>query len=175
MMMRPRPCFIPCSGIERRRGRDQDRDMKQTNTQRLDISADRVWAILGTDFGNVGQWARGLARSRLVSSDGRLAPGTQRICALPDGNSVTEVIEEYDPEQRIIHYALIQGAPIWLRRASNRWQVRPLGGEGCAVRSTAELVLPCWLVALTPLVRLYLRFLFKRFVEDLRREVGKNV
>ena len=120
--------------------------MKIQLSRTVAASADRVWAILGPDYQNVGNWASDVyaskARPGVPSLSG--APVTGRICETSLG-PFTETLEIYDPENRVIAYSATGDAmPGFMRGLRNQWTIRAKGDSQCIVETelTADISQP---------------------------------
>ena len=115
-------------------------------TQTVNAPADRVWAILGPDYSNVGNWASEVYASKARTGTPLVAgaPVAGRICETSLG-PFTETIETYDPNTRTIAYSATGDAmPGFMRGLRNQWVVRPDGASRSKVetRLTADIAQP---------------------------------
>jgi hypothetical protein len=109
----------------------------------IDAPADAVWAVLGTRFGGIGEWATPISVSAM---DGEACVGAIRTCHFTGfgpfkPGTVKEQLTAFDPESRTLAYVAIDGLPKFAEQAVNHFSVQALGDERCVVRSYATLEL----------------------------------
>ncbi|MEL6106528.1 MAG: SRPBCC family protein [Planctomycetota bacterium] len=106
-------------------------------TQRIPISAtpERVWSILGRDFGGLEKWASAIQTAELT----KLANGgTQRHCQTSMG-VVKESVTIYDEAAKELAYQVIDGLPSVVSTATNHWDVVSSGEGGSIVTMQLHL------------------------------------
>lgn len=145
---------------------------------RIRVGADEAWALIGTRFGQIAEWASPITASRL--DRGGAAAGVIRTCQVsgfgPMGDMVVrERLIAFDPAARSLTYDAVAGMPGFVKHAANRWTVEPDGVDGCLVRSRATLGLTWWMRPLGPLMSWRLRREARRVLEELahRLETGR--
>ncbi|MEN0068522.1 MAG: SRPBCC family protein [Myxococcota bacterium] len=112
----------------------------------LDVPAKEAWAVLGAQFGDIGQWATSIQRSHL---DRPLDEGAVRTCEIqgfgPIGAAtIHERLTHFDPSTMAFTYEVVSGLPPMFRRAINRWRIHPDGPTRCRVTSHATVTLVWW-------------------------------
>lgn len=132
--------------------------------RRINAPAATVWGLLAEKFGDVGQWTSGLAGSHMTGEPG---VGAVRTCTMPNGDEIQETLVIYSPEKMNFKYTATQGLPSWLKEASNNWAVHPINAQTCTVSAIATVVLPWWLVPVSPLAKLGLKIMGKRFLDEM--------
>jgi len=132
--------------------------------RRVAAPAQTVWALLAERFADVGLWTSGLKSSRMDTDP---AVGAIRTCVMPNGNQIHETLRIYSPEALEFKYQVTTGAPKWIKEASNHWTIRATGPDTCDVSAIAKVVLPWWLVPVTPLMGLALRHMGKRYLDEM--------
>ncbi len=88
---------------------------------------DKVWEVLGDQYGQAYKWASGLDHSEAL---GRAkiqgAPCSQRSCQTNFGQ-ITEAVRKYDPSSHELEYEVIKGFPGFIDTATNNWQLQSAG------------------------------------------------
>ena len=140
---------------------------------RIDARPGAAWAVIGEQFGQVGDWACPITDS---SIDGPPGAGVVRTCHIagfgPVGPGViTERLTLFDPAGRSLEYEAAEGMPSFIVRAVNRWSVHAGPGGTCVVRVHATLTLRPWARALGPLLRWRMRAASRQVLDDLRHRV----
>jgi carbon monoxide dehydrogenase subunit G len=95
-----------------------------------------IWDVLA-DFGSLSSWADGVEHSCILNHgpDGPVGT-TRRVQVRHD--ALVESITEFDPPATLAYD--IEGLPARLRRAANRWTLRPAGeATVVTVTSTVEI------------------------------------
>ena len=101
-------------------------------------SPDRVWQILGRDFGGLDKWASLVPHASLT----QLPSGaTQRQCSTAIGE-FKETVTEYDEARRRLAYRVDAGTPPVVSEMTNAWQVMPVDGG----RSRVEMEMTVQLI-----------------------------
>jgi len=99
---------IPDSGIAALQRPLHPADMKLSGEVTIHASADRVWAIVGPQFAQIGDWATSIAASH-PADDARPQPGRPavvgRVCETRVSTfaQVTESVIAFDSTNRIEH------------------------------------------------------------------------
>ncbi len=135
--------------------------------QDVELSAARAWAVLGERFGDLS-WSTGITSSSL---EGELSPGAIRVCRFPPNmfskaGEVRERLLHYDPDARSLAYEATD-LPGIMRKAINRWTISPRDAERCRIASHATVELRGPMVLLQPLMRVMLRRMGARFIDEL--------
>lgn len=139
----------------------------------IDAPAQAAWALIGDQFGEIGQWAAPIVRSSVDSQPG---PGAIRTCQIakfgpfPAG-SIKERLLVFDPAAMTLTYESVEGMPSFVSRAVNRWSVHAESAARCVVRTHATLVLNGPIRMLAPLLKLKLRADGARVLSELRYRV----
>jgi hypothetical protein len=102
------------------------RQVNCTRTERLPVSADEAWAIVGDLGSNV--IGAGMVERVEVSGSGT---GAIRTFHLPGGARVIERIESYDAAGRRYVYRIIDSGPLPMARYVGMAEVTPAGPEAC--------------------------------------------
>lgn len=111
-------------------------------TSTFDVPANRVWEILGPQFGHIGEWASAITHS---ASDPELdtcsTTGAGRTCrsGVPGVGQVHEQLTAYDPDAMTLTYVATTGMPRFVKRATNTWTVTSAGPERCSVTIAPQL------------------------------------
>ncbi len=112
----------------------------------IDAPAATAWAVIGEQFGRIGEWATPITSSRLDREPGI---GAVRDCHIARFGPVKPgVVRErlilFDPAAMSFAYEAVDGMPKFVARAINRWSVEPLDSHRCVVRMRATLELRGW-------------------------------
>lgn len=103
--------------------------------------AGRVWWLVGEKFGEIAEWAPGLAASRL---EGELDVATVRVCQAHaswpfKAGTVRERLLSFDRATMTLAYRAIEGLPSFMEHEFSRWSVTPLSAARCRVDVCGEL------------------------------------
>ncbi len=95
----------------------------------INVSADSLWAIL-RQFDKVGEWTSTLKHSEgtgEVKHEG--ATCNERICEtnIGKGNTVREELRMFNDKEKQLAYELTEGAPGFVKLATNHWVVEEAG------------------------------------------------
>jgi hypothetical protein len=105
-------------------------DISKTAT--VNVSADRLWSIVGDDFAKVGEWARGVDSSA-PNPDAAVPEGASvggRVCQAPGFGAINETFTSFDPEQRSYAFkATASKIPSFVRNITNHTSIKPLGPD----------------------------------------------
>ena len=84
---------------------------------------EKVWDVLGNQFGDAYKWASGLNHSESFGAPKiEAAHCNNRACELPSGK-IKEVIRKFDPSNFTLEYEVIEGFPFFVDTAINNWQL----------------------------------------------------
>lgn len=84
---------------------------------------EKVWEVLGNQFGDAYKWASGINHSKAFSPpEINGAPSNNRACELPSGK-IKEVIRKFDANKYMLEYEVIEGFPFFVDTAINNWQL----------------------------------------------------
>ena len=117
--------------------------MEVTKNAIINVSADRLWSILGDDFDKVGEWARGVDSSG-PNTDAAVPEGANvggRVCQAPGFGAIKETFTSFDPvEHSYAFEATASKIPSFVRNLTNHTVVKSLGPEQSEVqlRITAD-------------------------------------
>ena len=108
--------------------------MKVQQQININASADKVWKILGTDFGAVDEWA-----ARMLDSQGdkALGPKGGRVVQTVEYGEATETLYQFDDKKRELAYTVeAAGIPPVLSDVTTGWRVEPQGDDQAAAEIT---------------------------------------
>ena len=92
---------------------------------------DEVWRVLALEFTRVGDWASGIAQSKLnpnvVAPEGAEVGG--RVCSVPGFGDLAEAFTAYDPDNYTFSYEAIEGMPFFVKTAGNTWSLTAQGNQ----------------------------------------------
>ncbi|MEM7111132.1 MAG: SRPBCC family protein [Chloroflexota bacterium] len=92
----------------------------------VNVSADKVWEILGDDFYNISNWSSLVADSHANPDLDSSEMG--RVCQLEGGGQVVETVHKYDDANRSLAFYLTgDKIPFFMQEVDNTWSVTPLG------------------------------------------------
>lgn len=97
----------------------------------INAPSNKVWSVLALQFENVGDWATGIAKSRInenaITPAGANVGG--RICSVPGFGDLTEEFTNYDADKLTFSYEAVQGMPFFVKSARNTWTLTPKGNQ----------------------------------------------
>ncbi|MEL6344181.1 MAG: SRPBCC family protein [Myxococcota bacterium] len=147
--------------------------MEIHTTISIHAPAEAAWAVLGEQFGDIGEWASAIASSSL---DRPLSAGAVRTCQIYGfgpfrESTIKERLDVFQPAERRFQYTAFEGMPWFIASAVNRWSVEPRGADACEVRSHATVRLVWWLRPLGGWMRRSLQANVARITEELQHRV----
>jgi hypothetical protein len=111
--------------------------MEVTKNAIVNVSADRLWSILGDDFDKVGEWASGVDSSG-PKTDAAVPDGASvggRVCQVPGLGAVDEAFTSFDPAERAYAFAATASKiPSFVHNLTNHTVVNSLGSEQSEVQ-----------------------------------------
>ena len=146
--------------------------MELKKTYVVDAPTEDTWSLLAGQFGDVGTWTSAIQSSQLTD---RMGPSAIRQCILPNGKWIREQVTGYDAAKMTFDYKIIEGAPAWIKEASNQFTVQPMSNNRTKVMTRTVIRLPFWLWPFSPLVRINVKRMTNRFMDETRHflETGK--
>jgi len=116
--------------------------MKLTSQTIVNAPADKVWAIVAHDFAKIGEWASGVAQSKINTSADVPVGATVggRVCSVPGFGEIRETFIDYDEAGKTFTYAAT-GMPFFVTSAHNSWYVRAVDANTSDVSFQAEMKL----------------------------------
>ncbi|MEM6395147.1 MAG: SRPBCC family protein [Bacteroidota bacterium] len=137
--------------------------------------ADRVWEVLGNQFGQACEWVTGLYHSEASGNPASgNAQSVKRTCDTNQGK-IKEEIRAFDPKNYHLSYAVIEGFPSFVKSGVNTWRLMPKGNKTeVDVHFVAELQGVLGFL-MKPIMRMQLGKVFDQAVNDLKVfvETGK--
>jgi hypothetical protein len=136
----------------------------------ISAPAQSAWAVVGEQFGDIGQWAAPIVRSWVDSQPG---PGAVRTCQIANfgpfpAGTIKERLIQFDPNAMAFTYESAEGMPTFVSKAINRWSVQPETATRCVVRTHTTLTLRGPVRLLEMFLRLKLRTDGARVLDELR-------
>ena len=93
----------------------------------VDQPIEKVWELLGEQFGQVCTWASGVHQSEgQVSSDPSTRTGGTRACQT-DFGQLKERVDVYDPANHRLTYTAYAGFPFFVDNMQNTWRLSARG------------------------------------------------
>ncbi|MEL6191922.1 MAG: SRPBCC family protein [Bacteroidota bacterium] len=103
--------------------------MEFIKTTTVDKPIEKVWEILGNQFGEAYKWAGGLYHSEGFGTPAlEYAPFNSRACNTSQGK-ITEEIRVFDPENYKLVYEVVKGFPGFVEVGKNQWSLSPVGDK----------------------------------------------
>ena len=108
----------------------------------IDVSAEALWQIVGTDFAEVYKWATSVDHSEGTGSpefDG--ASCSTRGCTLnaKGFNEIDESLIQFDNDKMDLTYKVSAGMPGFIKLAQNHWEVIEVGENQSALQMTVTM------------------------------------
>ena len=103
----------------------------------INAPAQSAWAVVGEQFGEIGQWAAPIECSSLDSPPGRGAIRTCQIIQFGPfrAGTIKERLIEFDPTAMTCTYESAEGMPAFVSKAVNTWSVHTESATRCVVRT----------------------------------------
>lgn len=111
--------------------------MKINKTLKVNASADKVWEVLYTNYGDACHWA-----STVNESKERAVAGSDyigRTCSTVFGE-VSEIIDRADEEKMELQYHL-DDTPFIMKAATANWKVKPLSIDTASITMKLDVTL----------------------------------
>ena len=92
----------------------------------INVSAEKLWDIVGNDFAHVVKWATSADHSSGSGTpDFEGASCNIRGCDLNTEcfSKIQEKLTEFNPQNKSLTYEVTKGMPGFVTKAGNRWQV----------------------------------------------------
>ena len=96
----------------------------------VDVSAGKLWSVIGPGFADVGEWTTSVEKSTGVGkSEFADAPCKERTCKvnISGFEQMTETLVNYDTSTRQLAYEVTKGVPGFVLLARNSWAVHAVG------------------------------------------------
>ncbi len=111
--------------------------MQVTRQTTVNISADKVWQILGTDFNNISEWAGIVLESNAIPD---LPTGSGRICNVKGVGNTLEKLTSFDDDQHKFSFTFENSKiPFFVKKIENTWSVTPKGNDQSVVQVNADV------------------------------------
>lgn len=144
----------------------------------MNVSAQKVWEILGPRYVEVDKWASSvnIAQGNNKPGVGKIsgAPCTGRVCDTELGQ-FKENVEIYNENKKEIAYSA-QGEkmPFFVKRMLNTWKVIPKGNKALVIMElNVDLMFPFNFIMFMPM-RMQLGGVLKKANEELKYFVENN-
>ncbi len=116
-----------------------------SKTEKFNVSAERLWTILGDEFDRVGEWSRAVEHSAINVNapviDGASIGG--RVCETPGFGAIDETFTAFDENERSYAFkATASKIPSFVQNITNHTKVTPTGPESSMVevKITADTI-----------------------------------
>ena len=115
--------FTVNSGIMAQKGFEVNKEIT------VNVSADKLWQMVGPGFENVHVWASSVDHaegSGMAKFEG--ATCSERSCKLnvKGFNKISETLTNYDAKKMTLTYVVNEGMPTFVTLAQNKWTVIPV-------------------------------------------------
>lgn len=105
----------------------------------VNVSADRLWEIVGTNFTDVSKWASSVLESSALPD---MPAGSGRVCHVQGSGRVVERIYHYDDERREVAFTLEgERTPFFLQNVDITWRVQAQGDSQAVAHVDADIQL----------------------------------
>ncbi len=111
--------------------------MKINKTLKVNTSADKVWEVLYTNYGDACHWASTVneSKERAVADSDNIG----RTCSTVFGE-VSEIIDRADEEKMELQYHL-DDTPFIMKAATANWKVKPLSIDTASITMKLDVTL----------------------------------
>ncbi|MCP4368161.1 MAG: SRPBCC family protein [Deltaproteobacteria bacterium] len=111
--------------------------MQVTQQTTVNLAADKVWQILGTDFNNISEWAGVVLESNAIPD---IPEGSGRICNVKGVGKTVEKLTSFDDDQRKFSFTFENSTiPFFVKKMENTWSVTPKGNDQSLVQVNADV------------------------------------
>ncbi|MBL4592604.1 MAG: SRPBCC family protein [Flavobacteriales bacterium] len=106
----------------------------------IDAPIEKVWEVLGPQFGNVQIWSSSVKHSEALNEESiNGSKCTERSCSVAGMGEIKEVLLSYSSEKHSLSYEAKEGFPKMVRYASNNWQLFDLGNGKTKLKMTVKI------------------------------------
>lgn len=128
---------------------------------------ERVWEVLGTQFGHVCNWASGVNKSSASAESKKTTDFTNRACDTTSGN-VKEVVNIFDSKNYELEYEVIEGFPFFVKTGKNNWKLTAVGNK-TKVNMNLQVVTQGFVGAvMRPMMKMQMSKLADNAADDLK-------
>jgi len=111
--------------------------MQLTRQTTVNISADKVWQILGSDFNNISEWAGVVLESNAIPD---MPEGSGRLCNVKGVGKTVEKLTSFDDDRRKFSFTFENpNIPFFVKKIENTWRVTPKGNDQSLVQVNADV------------------------------------
>ncbi|MFV1884368.1 MAG: SRPBCC family protein [Balneola sp.] len=117
---------------------------KVTRTLNINISADKLWEIIGPGFSEAYVWASSVDHSvGKGTSKFEGAPCDERFCDVnaKGFNKIEEKLIKYNDDSMNLAYQITNGMPGFISKAVNNWKVIPANANTSTLEMNADFEL----------------------------------
>ena len=101
--------------------------MKVNMETTVNASADKVWETIG-DFNGLPEYVEAVINSQIQGE----GIGTERTLTLSDGGEIIEKLEDYNPEDKMLKYSIVN-SPLPVENYVSTMKVLAMGDDQCKV------------------------------------------
>lgn len=116
--------------------------MKLSSQLTIHASADKVWSVIAHDFARIGEWASGVAQSKVNikanAPNGATVGG--RVCSVPGFGDLEETFTHYDEAAKTFTYKAT-GMPFFVTSAQNSWYIQAIDAATTEVSFSLDMQL----------------------------------
>ena len=140
----------------------------------INAPAEKVWEVLGTQFGRVCDWASGVNKSSASAHSAANTDYTNRACDTTSGK-IKEVVNVFDPQRHELEYEVIEGFPFFVKTGKNNWKLTAVGSK-TKVNMNLQIVTQGFVgKIMRPMMKMQMNKIADNAVDDLKVyvETGK--
>lgn len=101
----------------------------------VDTSIEKVWDVLANRLGDVSEWSSVVSHAMITKpADGGMV-GTMRSCEVPGQPGFAEKVIQYDENEKIFAYQVVEGLPPFVTYGANTWKLTPMKGGKTQIKS----------------------------------------
>ena len=126
---------------------------------------DRVWEILGKQFGKIDNWASLILHSEVSENTNK--PGVIRSTQTTGGPTKQE-LTTFNPEQHSLSYKAIAGTPFFAKSVNAKWSLFKTGENSTQLTLDFEIKFKGIGGILTPIVKKKLGKVGDQLLEELK-------
>ena len=108
----------------------------------INVSADKLWEIIGTNFANVSEWATSVDHSAGTGTpDFEGASCSTRGCDVnaKGFSKIQEKLTEFNIQNKSLAYVVSKGTPGFVTLVQNRWEVIKVSENQSKLRMSANV------------------------------------
>lgn len=129
---------------------------------------DKVWDVLGNQFGEAHKWTSILKHSEGSGKTISNQVCESRTCDINGMGRVHEKIHEFNSDKFVLKYEVVEGFPFFVKSGLNTWQLKT-EGNATKVFVNAEITTTGFVgFLMAPMMKMQMNGMMGKFIEELK-------